>query len=82
MRIWRVQVNEFTGLRFTCDKGTRGPCTETGEQALERVSFQRSTVRRAALKQAGIIAGAYAGTFGVLQRNRPKFLSIVPPVGC
>jgi len=77
-----LAVNEFTGLRFSC-ANARGPCTETGEQALERVSFHTSTVRRAALAQTGIIASAYAGTYAVLQRKRPHFLTMVPPSpGC
>ena len=60
------------------------PYTQTGEQALERVSFQKSTVRGAALAQTGILAGCYLGAYGVLQRNRPKFLSVtpIPSVGC
>ena len=72
-----LAVNEFSGLRFSCD-GVRGPCAETGEQALERVSM-RSTVRKANMAQGGIIAGCYAGTYHALRRNRPKFLSIVSP---
>jgi len=72
-----LAVNEFSGLRFSCD-GVRGPCAETGEQALERVSM-RSTVRKANLAQGGIIAGCYAGTYHALRRNRPRFLSIVSP---
>ena len=72
-----LAVNEFSGLRFSC-KGARGPCCETGEQALERVSM-RSTVRKANMAQGGIIAGCYAGTYHALRRNRPKFLSIVSP---
>ena len=72
-----LAVNEFSGLRFSCD-GVRGPCAETGEQALERVSM-RSTVRKANMAQGGIIAGCYVGTYHALRRNRPRFLSIVSP---
>jgi hypothetical protein len=72
-----LAVNEFSGLRFSCD-GVRGPCAETGEQALERVSM-RSTVRKANMAQGSIIAGCYAGTYHALRRNRPRFLSIVSP---
>ena len=74
-----LAVNEFTGLKFSCAKGHRGPCTETGEQALERVSM-RSTVRRANLAQGGIVAGCYLGTYTALRRNRPRFMSVVPKV--
>ena len=78
-----LAVNEFTGLTFSC-AGTRGPCCETGEQALERVSFQHSTVRRAAVQQCKIIGACYGATLFTLQRNRPRFLSVVPPTpgGC
>ena len=55
-----------------------GPCTETGEDALARVSFDKSSVRRAALAQTGIITGCYGATLGILQRNKPRYLSIVP----
>ena len=58
----------------------RGPCTETGEQALERISFHKSSVKKAALAQTKIIAGAYGATLLTLQRNKPKFLSVTPPV--
>ena len=76
-----LAVNEFTGLKFACATGGpyRGPCTETGEQALERLSFHRSTVKRAALMQCRIIGGAYGATLFTLQRNKPKFLSVTPP---
>jgi hypothetical protein len=57
----------------------RGPCTETGEQALERVSFQKSSVKACALAQCRIIGGAYAATLYTLQRNQPRFLSVTPP---
>ena len=72
-------INEFRGLAFECPVPRRGPCCETGEQALERVSFHESSVRRAALAQTSLIAGCYAGTLAVLQRNKPRFMSIVPP---
>lgn len=72
-----LAVNEFQGLKFSC-AGARGPCTETGEQALERVTM-RSSVRKTHLAQSGIIAGCYAGTYHALRRNRPRFMSIVPP---
>ena len=75
-----LAVNEFRGLKFSCDRGARGPCTETGEQALERVTM-RSSVRKTHLAQSGIIAGCYAGTYHALRRNRPRFMSIVPPKG-
>ena len=72
-----LAVNEFSGLKFSC-ANARGPCCETGEQALERISFGDSTVRGAALSQTKLIAGLYMATLYVLQRNTPKFLSIEP----
>ena len=74
-----LAVNEFSGLTFECDTRSRGPCTETGEAALERVSFHKSTVKRAALAQSRIIGAAYGATLLTLQRNKPRFLSVTPP---
>lgn len=73
-----LAVNEFTGLTFSC-AGRRGPCCETGEQALERLSFQGSTVNGASLAQAKLIGAFYLATFYVLQRNTQKFLSVQLP---
>ena len=73
-----LAVNEFTGLKFSCDGPRRGPCCETGEQALERLSFAGATVRGAAVSQLRIIAGLYLGTLLTLQKNKPKFLSVEP----
>ena len=73
-----LAVNEFTGLTFSCD-GARGPCAATGEDALARVSM-KSTVKQSIVAQAQIVAGSYAGSYAILQRNRPRFLSVVPPV--
>ena len=73
-----LAVNEFTGLTFSC-AGTRGPCCETGEQALERVSFHKSSVKHAALAQSRIIGACYGLTLLTLQKNKPRFLSVVPP---
>ena len=75
-----LAVNEFTGLKFTCSGPMRGPCTETGEQALERVSFEKSSVKKAALMQSRLIGGFYGMTLLTLQRNKPKFMSIASPV--
>jgi len=74
-----LAVNEFSGLTFPPDPKARGPSVQTGEQALERVSMQGSTVKRCALAQCRIIGGAYAATLLTLQRNKPRFLSVAPP---
>jgi hypothetical protein len=74
-----LAVNEFTGLKFSCDGPRRGPCTETGEEALERLSFHKSTVKHAAIAQCRIIGAAYGATLFTLQRNKPRFLSVLPP---
>ena len=73
-----LAVNEFSGLTFSCE-GARGPCAATGEDALARVSM-KSTVKQSIVAQAQIVAGSYAGSYAILQRNRPRFLSVVPPV--
>ena len=56
----------------------RGPCTATGEEALERVSMEKSSVKRAAIAQCRIIGAAYGATLFTLQRNKPRFLSVTP----
>ena len=58
LRFEGLSVNEFAGLTFAPPRRP-GPFTATGAEALERVSFERSTVRGAALAQSGIVAGAY-----------------------
>ena len=70
-----LAVNEFQGLKFSC-AGARGPCCETGEQALERVSFGESSVKKAALAQTKLVGGLYLATLYVLQRNSPKYLRV------
>ncbi len=72
-----LAVNEFSGLTFSCE-GARGPCAATGEDALARVSMA-STVKGAMLAQSRLVAGSYAASYAILQRNRPRFLSVLPP---
>lgn len=73
-----LTVNEFTGLTFSTDR-KRGPVFQTGEQALDFVSFGESTVKGAAISQAKLTGACYLATLLVLQRNKPKFLSAQAP---
>jgi len=77
-----LAVNEFTGLKFACQHAdgspVRGPCCETGEQALARVNMENSTVKHANEMQGRIIGACYATTLLALQRSRPKHLSVEP----
>ncbi|CAM9625062.1 unnamed protein product, partial [Phaeothamnion confervicola] len=66
-------VNELTGLRFNCDTRARCPCIETGEQMLERMSFDKSTVKGAAVGIGRVLAGCYALTYWRLINSSPRF---------
>ena len=46
--------------------------------ARARVSMA-STVKGAMLAQSRLVAGSYAASYAILQRNRPRFLSVLPP---
>ena len=62
----------------TLQRSTKAELPTPGEQALERISFEKSTVRGAAIAQSRIIGGCYLLTLLVLQRSAPKFLSVEP----
>ncbi|KAJ1462443.1 P-loop containing nucleoside triphosphate hydrolase protein [Pelagophyceae sp. CCMP2097] len=66
-----LACNEMRGLEFV-PRGA-GPQTLTGEEALRRLSFEKSTVKRAALAQAGIGLACYAQTYRILRNTTPKF---------
>lgn len=80
-------VNEFTGLKLkplpkramlAAAKAGSG-FVSTGEQALENLSFGRSTVRRCAVAQGSIIAGCWLGSLRALQVNRPRMARMRAP---
>ncbi|KAJ7943034.1 ABC transporter G family member protein [Quillaja saponaria] len=77
---WAFQglcINEFTGLQFdhqhTFD-------IQTGEQALERLSFGGSRIRDTVVAQSRILLFWYCTTYLLLEKNKPKYqqLELLP----
>ena len=64
------------GSHFSC--GT-SPSLATGEDALARLSFEESTVKKTAVAQGAILAGCYFQTYRVLKNARPRYATMKPP---
>ncbi|KAH7366449.1 hypothetical protein KP509_18G078800 [Ceratopteris richardii] len=76
---WAFQalcLNEFRGLKFehqhTYD-------IETGEQALERMSFGKSSIKEALLEECRILLFWYCLSYTLLKRNTPRFQKLDAP---
>eukprot|EP00172_Hildenbrandia_rubra_P000352 Plantae.Rhodophyta-Hildenbrandia_rubra.ctg1164.p1 GENE.Plantae.Rhodophyta-Hildenbrandia_rubra.ctg1164~~Plantae.Rhodophyta-Hildenbrandia_rubra.ctg1164.p1 ORF type:complete len:705 (+),score=135.10 Plantae.Rhodophyta-Hildenbrandia_rubra.ctg1164:300-2414(+) len=63
-------VNEFKGLEF--ENGKLAGKT-TGEQVLQRLSYGDSTVAKACMSQARVLAFNYLLTFSLLKLKKPEF---------
>ncbi|WJX21254.1 ABC transporter G member 7, variant 2 [Trifolium repens] len=79
---WAFQglcINEFHGLQFDHQNSFD---IQTGEQALERLSFGRSTIRDTLLAQNRILLFWYCTTYLLLEKNKPKYqqLETTPPI--
>ncbi|KAJ8603554.1 hypothetical protein CTAYLR_004878 [Chrysophaeum taylorii] len=73
-----LAVNEFTGLVFKPRK--RGPPgTLTGEDALDRLDFRHSTVKRALTAQSLILGSSYLQTYRTLKNSKPHFALLAEP---
>ncbi|XP_058769474.1 ABC transporter G family member 7 [Vicia villosa] len=78
---WAFQglcINEFRDLQFDHQHSFD---IQTGEQALERLSFGRSTIRDTLLVQNRILLFWYCTTYLLLEKNKPKYqqLETTPP---
>ncbi|CAI8604934.1 unnamed protein product [Vicia faba] len=78
---WAFQglcINEFRGLQFDHQHSFD---IQTGEQALERLSFGKSTIRDTLLAQNRILLFWYCTTYLLLEKNKPKYqqLETTPP---
>ncbi|CAI0450729.1 unnamed protein product [Linum tenue] len=78
---WAFQglcINEFKGLHFDHQNSFD---IETGEQALERLSFGGSSINDTVMAQSRILAFWYCTTYFLLQKNKPKYqrLEAAPP---
>ncbi|CEF97435.1 ABC-2 type transporter [Ostreococcus tauri] len=76
---WAFQglcVNEFQGLKFE----TKRPFDQkTGEDVLERLSFQDATPLSSLRQQGNILSFLYLLTLYLLDTNAPKFAVMQPP---
>ncbi|XVF02813.1 hypothetical protein REPUB_Repub04eG0206600 [Reevesia pubescens] len=76
---WAFQglcINEFTGLKFDHQHSFD---IQTGEQALERLSFGGSQIRDTVIAQSRILLFWYYTTYLLLEKNKPKYLQLKAP---
>ncbi|XP_008811977.2 ABC transporter G family member 7 [Phoenix dactylifera] len=76
---WAFQglcINEFSGLQFEHQHSFD---IQTGEQALDRLSFGNSRIRDTIIAQGRILMFWYWTTYLLLKKNRPKYQQLLPP---
>ncbi|MCO5553686.1 hypothetical protein L7F22_007212 [Adiantum nelumboides] len=76
---WAFQalcLNEFRGLKFEHQNSYD---VQTGEQALERMSFGKSTIKEAIIQEGRILLFFYWMSYVLLKRNKPKFQKLELP---
>ncbi|GJU23471.1 ABC transporter G family member 7 isoform X1 [Tanacetum coccineum] len=76
---WAFQglcINEFKGLEFDHQHSFD---VQSGEQALERLSFGGSTISETMMAQSRILAFWYFMTYLLLEKNKPKYQPLEPP---
>ncbi|CAH8386956.1 unnamed protein product [Eruca vesicaria subsp. sativa] len=77
---WAFQglcINEFTGLEFDHQNTFD---VQTGEQALERLSFKGSRIRETIAAQIRILMFWYCTTYILLEKNKPKYQKLELPL--
>lgn len=68
-------VNEFRGLKFE----TQRPWdVRDGQQVLQRMTWGDSTVAKACISQARVLAFNYLLTYTILQLRKPQFVKLKP----
>lgn len=70
---WAFQglcINEFSGLKFDHEHSFD---IQTGEQALERLSFGGSCIRDTVIAQSRILLFWYYTTYVLLKKNKPRY---------
>ncbi|KAL5553380.1 hypothetical protein UlMin_040781 [Ulmus minor] len=71
-------INEFKGLQFDHQHSYD---IQTGEQALERLSFGESRIRDTLVAQSRILLFWYCTTYRLLEKNKPKYQQLeLPPL--
>ncbi|PIN14724.1 Transporter, ABC superfamily (Breast cancer resistance protein) [Handroanthus impetiginosus] len=76
---WAFQglcINEFSGLKFDHQNSFD---IESGEQALERLSFGGSQIKDTVIAQSRILLFWYYTTYLLLEKNKPKYQQLEPP---
>ncbi|XP_044493897.1 ABC transporter G family member 7 isoform X2 [Mangifera indica] len=76
---WAFQglcINEFSGLQFDHQNSFD---IQTGEQALERLSFGGSRIGDTVMAQSKILLFWYCITYLLLEKNKPKYKQLEPP---
>ncbi|KAJ4962003.1 hypothetical protein NE237_021913 [Protea cynaroides] len=68
-------INEFNGLQFDHQHSFD---IQTGEQALERLSFGGRRIRDTFVAQGRILLFLYWTTYLLLERNKPKYQQLEP----
>ncbi|CAJ1977427.1 unnamed protein product [Sphenostylis stenocarpa] len=77
---WAFQglcINEFRGLQFDHQHSFD---IQTGEQALERISFGKSRIRDTVIAQNRILLFWYCTTYLLLEKNKPKYQQLETPI--
>ncbi|XP_028111456.1 LOW QUALITY PROTEIN: ABC transporter G family member 7-like [Camellia sinensis] len=75
---WAFQglcINEFSGLQFDHQNSFD---IQSGEQALERLSFGGSRIRDTVMAQSRILLFWYYTTYLLLEKNKPKYQQLEP----
>lgn len=70
-------INEFKGAEFDLDK--RGGGSRTGDEVLDRLSFEDSDIKRTMLNQGRIMLAYYWYCYCILVRKQPKYQPLLPP---
>ncbi|XP_052186008.1 ABC transporter G family member 7 isoform X2 [Diospyros lotus] len=76
---WAFQglcINEFSGLQFDSQHSFD---VQTGEQALERLSFGEGRVGDTVMAQGRILMFWYCTTYLLLEKNKPKYQRLEAP---
>ncbi|KAJ6891011.1 ABC transporter G family member 7 [Populus alba x Populus x berolinensis] len=76
---WAFQglcINEFRGLQFDHQSSID---VETGEQALERLSFGGRHIKDTVVAQSRILLFLYGTTYLLLEKNKPSYQRLEPP---
>ncbi|KAI0567521.1 ABC-2 type transporter [Gracilaria domingensis] len=69
-------VNEFRGLEF---KAERPHDVKTGDQVLQRMTWENSTVLKTCMSQVRVLAFNYLATYAILVLKKPRYERVQGP---